>query len=114
MHGFEKKDKALNQVASALKGSPVENDSIFLSDVIISATWGWTVHSLQRLIYDEINNTGRLVPPVTDTASIISARNSLASSGSLWSSSCRKSSGKFTVSSNGVDGLVNFALSILI
>ncbi len=60
LQGFQRKEKAMEKVSLVLSGKPVENDSLFLSDVIISATWGWTVQSLQRLIYDELNNTGRL------------------------------------------------------
>ena len=58
---LEKKEKAMEQVSLAFKNRSVENDSLFLKDVIASANWGWTVYPLQRLIYDEINNTGRLV-----------------------------------------------------
>lgn len=60
LQGFQRKEKAMEKVSLVFSGKPVETDSLFLSDVIISATWGWTVQSLQRLIYDELNNTGRL------------------------------------------------------
>ena len=51
----------MEQVSLVFKGMPVEEDSVFLAEVIRSATWGWTVQPLQRLIYDELNNTGRFV-----------------------------------------------------
>lgn len=60
LQGFQRKEKAMEKVSLVFSGKPAETDSLFLSDVIISATWGWTVQSLQRLIYDELNNTGRL------------------------------------------------------
>lgn len=59
--GFERKEEALNLVSSVFKGKPVENDSIFLTVLITSSLWGWTVQPLQRLVFDEVNNTGRLV-----------------------------------------------------
>lgn len=61
MSGFEVKENALEQVTLVFQGKPIEHDSLFLSHVIKSSLWGWTVQSLQRLIYEEINNTGRLV-----------------------------------------------------
>ena len=57
LEGIVRKEQALEQVSLAFKGRPVEIDSIFLSDVIISSLWGWTVQPLQRLIYEEINST---------------------------------------------------------
>jgi len=60
LQGFQRKEKAMDKVSLVFSGKPVETDSLFLSDVIISASWGWTVQSLQRLIYEELNNTGRL------------------------------------------------------
>jgi DNA gyrase/topoisomerase IV subunit B len=61
LKGFDGKEKALEQVSLAFKGRPIENDSLFLLDVIKSSHWGWTVQPLQRLIFEEVNNTGRLV-----------------------------------------------------
>ena len=54
------KEKALENVSLVFKGKPIENDSLFLSDVIIGGHWSWTIIPLQREIYDEINNTGKL------------------------------------------------------
>lgn len=61
LSGIEKKEKALKNLASTYKGRPIVNDSIFLSEVITSSLWGWTVQPLQRLVFDELSNTGKLV-----------------------------------------------------
>lgn len=61
LKGLENKEKALEQVSMAFTERSEVIDSIFLLDVITSSLWGWTVQALQRLIYEEINNTGRLV-----------------------------------------------------
>ncbi|WP_282135732.1 DUF6090 family protein [Seonamhaeicola maritimus] len=60
IQGFKRKDNAMDRVSMVFKGKPVETDSLFLGDIVVSATFGWTVQSLQHLIYDELNNTGKL------------------------------------------------------
>ena len=61
LKSLDLKEKTMEQVSSVLKGKPVENDSLFLSDLIRSGNWGWTVFPLQQLIFDELNNTGKLI-----------------------------------------------------
>ena len=61
LNGIERKESALVRVAAILNGKPIVNDSIFLSDVVTSSLWGWTIQPLQRLVFEEINNNGKLV-----------------------------------------------------
>lgn len=58
--GFWNKEKSLNKIALIIKSKNVENDSTFLSDVVVSSSYGWTVQSFSKSIYDEIINTGKL------------------------------------------------------
>ncbi len=51
----------------------VENDSTFLADVVVSSSYGWTVQSFSKSIYDEIINTGKL-----GIISNIEVRNSIS------------------------------------
>ncbi len=60
LSGLDRKEEALERVDAVFNGKPIGTDSTFLSDVVISSLWGWTVQPLQRLIFEEINNTGRL------------------------------------------------------
>ena len=60
LNGLDTKTQALERVSASLKTGQVGNDSVFLADVITSSLWGWTVQPLQRLIYEEVNNTGKL------------------------------------------------------
>ncbi len=59
-NGFRRKEAALEHVALIFKSKQVINDSIFLSDVVRSSSYGWTVQSFGRSFYDEILNTGKL------------------------------------------------------
>ncbi len=60
LKGMEIKEEGLEQVSLAFKGVPIEDDHQFLENVIRGSLWGWTVQPLQRLVFDEMNNTGRL------------------------------------------------------
>ena len=61
LNNAEKKRLALDQVALAFDGEPVEDSTVFLNNVIVSTFNSWTIQRLQRLIFDELNNTGKLV-----------------------------------------------------
>lgn len=58
--GFRKKEESLKNIALVFKTKNVKNDSIFLSNVIVSSSYGWTVQPLSMSIYDELINTGKL------------------------------------------------------
>lgn len=58
--GFRNKEEALKNIDFNLKTKNVKNDSTFLSDVIVSSSYGWTVQPLSQSTYDELINTGKL------------------------------------------------------
>ena len=58
--GFQNKEESLKNIALIYKSKTVQNDSAFLSNVIVSSSYGWTVQPLSQSTYDEIINTGKL------------------------------------------------------
>ena len=59
-NGFRRKEESLKNIALIFRNKNIQNDSIFLSNVIISSSYGWTVQPLSQSIYDELINTGKL------------------------------------------------------
>ena len=58
--GFMNKSRSLKKISNSIKSNNVENDSSFLSNILLSSSFGWTVQAFNRSIYDEILNTGNL------------------------------------------------------
>ena len=58
--GFQNKEESLEKIALIFKTKNVQNDSIFLANVIVSSSYGWTVQPLGMLVYNELISTGKL------------------------------------------------------
>ena len=57
--GYRDKEISLKKIDSIFETKNVEHDSTFLSNIIVSSSYGWTVQPLSQTTYDELINTGK-------------------------------------------------------